>query len=118
MPMTGEELVHLVHEELASAWSGGDVALLLEAPPMQRRANLLFAAVHDLLLAGVAHPLARYYSIEKIPAKAHGREVEGRAPTSQRSERAQAARAAGMSVAQTKDAIRVARIHLPLAHVE
>jgi hypothetical protein len=36
--------------------------LLLEAPLTQRRANLLFAAVHDLLLAGVAHPLARYYS--------------------------------------------------------
>jgi hypothetical protein len=37
------------------------LALLLDAPPSQRRANLLFAAAHDLLLAGVAHPAARYY---------------------------------------------------------
>lgn len=35
--------------------------LMLAAPPTQRRANLLFAAVHDVLLAGRDHPLARYY---------------------------------------------------------
>jgi hypothetical protein len=42
--------------------------LLLEAPPTQRRANLLFAAVHDLLLAGVDHPLARYYPSVAVAA--------------------------------------------------
>ena len=35
--------------------------LLLEAPYPQRRPVLLFAATHDLLLAGIAHPLARFY---------------------------------------------------------
>ena len=35
--------------------------LLLEAPYQQRRPVLLFAATHDLLLAGVEHPLARFY---------------------------------------------------------
>ncbi|MFN2556087.1 MAG: DUF2332 domain-containing protein [Nitriliruptorales bacterium] len=36
-------------------------SVLLEAPPDQRRPTLLFAAVHDLLLGGVEHPLASYY---------------------------------------------------------
>jgi hypothetical protein len=36
-------------------------ALLVEAPPAQRRPNLLYAAVHDLLLGGADHPLAAYY---------------------------------------------------------
>jgi hypothetical protein len=36
-------------------------ALLAEAPPAQRRPNLLYAAVHDLLLTGVDHPLGAYY---------------------------------------------------------
>ena len=35
--------------------------LLLHAPYPQRRPVLLFAATHDLLLAGTAHPLARFY---------------------------------------------------------
>ncbi len=35
--------------------------LLLEAPYPQRRPVLLFAATHDLLLAGAVHPLARFY---------------------------------------------------------
>ena len=35
--------------------------LLLLAPYPQRRPVLLFAATHDLLLAGAAHPLARFY---------------------------------------------------------
>lgn len=37
------------------------VDLLLAAPYPQRRPVLLFAAMHDLLLAGVEHPLARFY---------------------------------------------------------
>ncbi len=37
------------------------LALLLEAPYPQRRPVLLFAATHDLLLAGAVHPLARFY---------------------------------------------------------
>jgi hypothetical protein len=36
-------------------------ALLAEAPPAQRRPNLLYAAVHDLLLGGAAHPLRDSY---------------------------------------------------------
>lgn len=35
--------------------------LLLEAPPDQRRPNLLFAAVHHLMLSGPAHRLGEYY---------------------------------------------------------
>ena len=35
--------------------------LLLVAPPTQQRANLLFAAVHDLLLSGLDHTASRYY---------------------------------------------------------
>jgi hypothetical protein len=35
--------------------------LLLEAPPDQRRPNLLFAAVHRLMLSGTAHRLGDYY---------------------------------------------------------
>lgn len=37
------------------------IALVLEAPYRQRRPVLFFAAVHDLLLAGVDHPLAAFY---------------------------------------------------------
>ncbi|MDP8960867.1 MAG: DUF2332 domain-containing protein [Actinomycetota bacterium] len=51
-----------LYQHLASAIIGTDVAsLLLEAPIEQRRPNLLLAAVHDLLLRGIEHPLARYY---------------------------------------------------------
>ena len=38
------------------------VSLLLYAPPLQRRANLLFAAAHHLLLSDIAHPVAQYYA--------------------------------------------------------
>jgi hypothetical protein len=48
--------------------------------------------------------------LKEIPAKAHGREVEGRSPTSHPSARAAAAKAAGLSPDQTKDALRVARL--------
>jgi hypothetical protein len=37
------------------------LALMNVAPKEQRRANLMLAAVHDLLLSGVKHPLAAYY---------------------------------------------------------
>jgi tRNA threonylcarbamoyl adenosine modification protein (Sua5/YciO/YrdC/YwlC family) len=37
------------------------LALLLDARPGQRRPNLLLGAVHELLLGGARHPLARYY---------------------------------------------------------
>ena len=53
------------------------LGLLMRAPYRQRRPVLLFAAVHDLLLAGVAHPLAAFYrsvtfqpAIEKDVAQA------------------------------------------------
>ncbi|HEY3842289.1 MAG TPA: DUF2332 domain-containing protein [Acidimicrobiales bacterium] len=39
----------------------GLLALMGEAPPDQRRPNLLLAAVHYLLLGGTDHELARYY---------------------------------------------------------
>lgn len=35
--------------------------LLAQAPARQRRPNLLLAAVHDLVLAGLSHPLSAYY---------------------------------------------------------
>ncbi|HEY1396232.1 DUF2332 domain-containing protein [Roseateles sp.] len=38
------------------------MALLLEAPPTQRKPVLLLAALHDRILAGEAHPLAAYYA--------------------------------------------------------
>jgi hypothetical protein len=37
------------------------LVLMAQAPPTQRRANLLLAAVHFLLLGGSAHPLATHY---------------------------------------------------------
>ena len=37
------------------------IDLVLTAPYRQRRPVLLFACVHDLLLSGVAHPLAAFY---------------------------------------------------------
>ncbi|MCE4557341.1 DUF2332 domain-containing protein [Pelomonas cellulosilytica] len=37
------------------------LALLAEAPPEQRKANLLLAALHERVLAGVAPALAAYY---------------------------------------------------------
>jgi hypothetical protein len=40
----------------------GLMALLLEAPPTQRKPVLLLAAVHDRILAGETHPLAAYYA--------------------------------------------------------
>ncbi|MDR7335430.1 DUF2332 domain-containing protein [Roseateles asaccharophilus] len=38
------------------------VALLAEAPPEQRKVNLLLAALHERVLAGVAPALAAYYA--------------------------------------------------------
>jgi hypothetical protein len=37
------------------------LGLMAEAPPTQRRPNLILAAVHALLLAGAPHPLAAHY---------------------------------------------------------
>jgi hypothetical protein len=37
------------------------LALMAEAPATQRRPNLLLAALHERVLAGVDHPLASYY---------------------------------------------------------
>ncbi len=46
----------------AGAAGDGDLlALVLAAPPAQRRATLLLAAVHDLLLADPGQPLAAWY---------------------------------------------------------
>jgi hypothetical protein len=55
------------HEPLYAALSraiaddDATLALLMQAPYSQRRPVLLFASTHDLLLAGHAHPLARFY---------------------------------------------------------
>lgn len=53
-----------LYERLSAAAARDEVALeLLASAPdeRQRRANLLFAAVHDVLLEDPSHPLARYY---------------------------------------------------------
>ncbi|MCR5884381.1 DUF2332 domain-containing protein [Rhizobacter sp. J219] len=50
-----EALCRLVADDLAL------LDLLAGASPEQQRPNLWLAAVHDRLLAGVAHPLAAYY---------------------------------------------------------
>jgi hypothetical protein len=47
-------------------------SVLLQAPRRQRRPNLLLAAVHDLLLTGLEHPLADYY-----PSVGGARPVDG-----------------------------------------
>ena len=46
---------------LAVAESPDLLALLDHAPPTQARPNLLLAALHERVLAGVEHPLAAYY---------------------------------------------------------
>ncbi|MCV2350708.1 DUF2332 domain-containing protein [Paucibacter sp. Y2R2-4] len=46
---------------LAVADSPEMLALLAEAPKTQAHPNLLLAALHERVLAGVAHPLASYY---------------------------------------------------------
>jgi hypothetical protein len=48
-------LSHAISEDIEVA------SVLAAAPRRQRRPNLLFAAVHDVLLSGVAHRLAAYY---------------------------------------------------------
>ena len=45
----------------AAADSPALLALLDHAPPTQARPNLLLAALHERVLAGVDHPLAAYY---------------------------------------------------------
>ncbi|HWE67467.1 MAG TPA: DUF2332 domain-containing protein, partial [Acidimicrobiales bacterium] len=42
------------------------LALMEQAPLAQRRPNLLLAAVHFLLLGGVAHPLAAHYDTVRL----------------------------------------------------
>jgi hypothetical protein len=51
------------YEHLSRALATDAVAqeLMAEAPAAQRRPNLLFAAVHELLLAGEDHALSRWY---------------------------------------------------------
>ncbi len=55
---------------LASAIASGahTAGLLVHAPRTEQRANLLFAAVHYLLLKGVDHPLGGYYASVSPPA--------------------------------------------------
>jgi hypothetical protein len=52
-----------LYEALSNAIADnvGAVTLLMQAPYPQRRPVLLFAAVHDLLLAGRSHPLTNFY---------------------------------------------------------
>ena len=54
----------------------GVLSLLDDAPLPQRRPLLLLAAVHDLLLAGAAHPLADYYdtvaAVRGLPFRSPG----------------------------------------------
>lgn len=59
-----------VYDAICAGVAGDDAMLAFTclAPRGQRRPNLLLAAVHDLLLAGAEHPLARWY-----PTVASGR---------------------------------------------
>ena len=52
-----------LYERIANATAGDEqvTSLLAPAPPPERRASLLFAAVHYLLLKAADHPLARFY---------------------------------------------------------
>ena len=52
-----------LYDQLCAGLASRDevLGLLFEAPPAQRRPNLLLAAVHYLLLAGTSHPLADHY---------------------------------------------------------
>jgi hypothetical protein len=52
-----------LYERIALAVAGDEdvTGLLAAAPPRERRASLLFAAVHYLLLKAADHPLARFY---------------------------------------------------------
>ncbi len=63
------------------------LSLLDLAPLPQRRPLLLLAAVHDLLLSGVEHPLASYYDtvavVRGTPTDAGSRATSpSRSPTS------------------------------------
>lgn len=64
-----------LYERLSLAVAEDDeiVSLLATAAERQRRPNLLFAAVHDLLLGGADHELATYY-----PSIGGDREPDGR----------------------------------------
>lgn len=64
-----------LYEKLSLAIAEDDeiVSLLATAAERQRRPNLLFAAVHDLLLDGADHELATYY-----PSVSGGREPDAR----------------------------------------
>lgn len=61
------------HLSLATAEDDEVVSLLAAASEPQRRPNLLFAAVHDVLLSGADHELAEYY-----PSVGGDREPDGR----------------------------------------
>ncbi len=66
----GEPLYAALSREIAS--DRNILELLLEAPYPQRRPVLLFAATHDLLLAGVEHPLSRFYRSVTDDAEVRG----------------------------------------------
>ncbi len=55
-----QEPLYIALCELAAA-DADALALLAEAPPEQRKANLLLAALHERVLAGAAPELAAYY---------------------------------------------------------
>ncbi len=56
----GSPLYAVLAEAIAD--DDGLLALAAEAQPGQPAANVLFAAVHYLLLAGISHPLCEYYA--------------------------------------------------------
>ena len=53
-----------LYERISRAIAGDEelLALVQRTPPSSHQPNLLLAAVHDLLLSGVEHPLAEVYS--------------------------------------------------------
>ena len=61
-----------LYERVCEAVAGDDdvLDLVLDAPPPGRQPNVLLAAVHDLVLRGLDHPLAAVYDTGAAPADA------------------------------------------------
>ncbi len=110
------------HEPLYAALSHAiaadddTIALTMRAPYSQRRPVLLFASVHDLLLAGVDHPLAAFY--RSVVGDAVDTDVERAAPAFRdfcRTHRDAIADSLATRATQTNEIGRAAVLRLALA---
>jgi hypothetical protein len=114
------------HEPLYAALShaiagdAGTVDLLMQAPYAQRRPVLLFACVHDLLLEGHEHPLARFY--RSVAAPAEWRDDVGLAGAAFvdfcRAQRARLAAMLAVRATQTNEVGRSAGLRLALSQLD